>query len=174
MKVLFVEIVVAFIVFLGFKFIMVMGFRLADKIFGIKEQNHGRFDLLISIAIHILFLLIWMACIDSAVKTFKMSDLEFYISFCLIGFFSVIWCYFSWDAEHFFVKPHVASEEAQRAKKIILYLLILVFVMCQGYQQTLHLANNSYEVNILFSMTNYSIIVGAIALDRVMNQIINK
>ena len=85
--------------------------------------------------------------------------------------FNVIWCYFSWDAEHIFVKPRKANAEEKRKKKILIYFLIFIFVLRQGYYQTLHALDASIEVNMLLLVTNYSIVVGTIAFDRLLNQI---
>ena len=57
-------------------------------------------------------------------------------------------------------------------KKISIYASIFIFVIIQGYFQTLHAMDPESEINMMFSVTNYSIVVAIIALDRIMNQIV--
>lgn len=163
--------VVTIIVFLTYKSSLVLLSKLLNKLFKVKEDGRHRFDFLMSIAMQLLLVYIWFTCMDLLNEKYGLSYMVFYVSFCLVGIFCVIWCYFSWDAEHIFVKPCKASQEERRIKKIVIYSLILVFVLCQGYYQTLHTMDSSVEINILFSVTNYSVIVATIAFDRVMNQI---
>lgn len=171
MRTFFLMVIVTIIVFLIYKGLLVVISKLLNKLLKIKEDGRRRFDFLTSVAIQLLFVSIWFACMDLLNRKYGLSNLFFYISFCLVGIFCVIWCYFSWDAEHIWVKPCKASKDEKRIKKIVIYSLILVFVLCQGYFQTLHVMDNNIEINILFSITNYSVIVATIAFDRVMNQI---
>lgn len=164
-------VLVTMTVFLIYKGFLVLVSKLFKKLFKIKEDSKRRVDLWMSAAMQLIFVSIWFFGMDLLSEKYGLSNLVFYVSFCLIGIFCVIWCYFSWDAEHIFVKPCKAKKEERRIKKIVIYSLILVFVLCQGYFQTLHAMNDSIEINIMFSITNYSVIVATIAFDRVMNQI---
>lgn len=172
MKNLILELIIAILVFLLFKVMIVLLSKIVNKVFKVDELNRKKFDFGISLALQLIFIAGWIASVGSTINKFGLTDLECYISLCLIGCFSVIWCYFSWDAEHIWVRPCKASTEEKRKKKIFIYFLILVFVLWQGYYQTVHAVNDSVEVDKLFSLTNYSIIVGTIAFDRLMNQIV--
>lgn len=134
-------------------------------------MKNRKFDFFLSVGIHGMFICLWCASILAVSKRIGLNNIESYLALCLVGVFSVIWCYFSWDAERIFVKPHKASKHERKAKKVFIYFLILVFVLVQGYHQTLHAINNTYQVNPIFSVTNYSIIVATIAFDRIMNQL---
>lgn len=172
MKNLLIELFVAVLVFLIFKVFLVLISKILYKVFKCNNENLKKFDFGISLALQLIFLSVWCASIESTINIFGLTDLECYISLCMIGVFSVIWCYFSWDVERIFVTPHKARADEKRKKKILIYFLILIFVMCQGYFQTLHTLNPGIVVDMLFSVTNYSVVVGTIAFDRLMNQII--
>lgn len=172
MKHIVIELVAAGIVFLMFKCILVA----VSKALEMNKERTKKFDIFLSIIVQLFFILVWVASLHSMNKRFILSDIECYISLWLIGFFCVIWCYFSWDIDRIFVKPRKAKAEERRKKKILIYLLILIFVIMQGYYQTLHAIGikTSEEIYTLFSVTNYSIVVGVIALDRLLNQIFSK
>lgn len=159
------------IAFLIYKVMYVLFCKLIRRCMKTKtDEKFSRFDLNLSIAMQLIFISTWVTFMEAVNQRGILDSLSFYVSFCLIGVFCIIWCYFSWDAEHFFVKPRKASHKEKKSKKIIVYSLIMIFVLCQGYFQTLHAMKNEIEVNVLFSVTNYSVIVAAIALDRVLNQ----
>lgn len=181
MRSLLLIIMISAIVFLCYRLILIAASIVITKILSlalkrklnIKEIEPLKFDLLVSIALQLLFVYVWIYGMDAVNKKYGLDAITFYVSFCLIGAFCVIWCYFSWDIDikHIFNRPYKACPEHRKAKKIVIYSLILLFVLCQGYYQTLHAIDSSIEVSILFSVTNYSVIVAAIALDRLMNQI---
>lgn len=171
MKVFFLAVITTAIVFMFYKGLLVLVSRVLTKTICKHVKGESSFELTISIAAQVLFLSIWMITWTSLASKYSIDNLIFYISFCLIGVFCVIWCYFSWDIEHIFVMPRKAKAKHKKIKKIVLYTLIFIFVMCQGYFQTLHALDPTVEVNVLFQVTNYSIVVGIIALDRIMNQI---
>lgn len=171
MKVFFMAVITTAIVFMFYKGILVLASRVLRKTICKHVKGEGAFELAVSVAAQVLFLAIWVISWGILATRYPIDNLVFYISFCLIGVFCVIWCYFSWDIEHIFVMPRKAKEEERKIKKIVIYTLIFIFVMCQGYFQTLHALDPSVEVNVLFQVTNYSIVVGIIALDRIMNQI---
>lgn len=171
MKKLFLELLVASLVFFLIKIILVVTSKALSKVFKGNDTKCKKFDIGISLVLQCVFISGWVASIGAIISKFGMTDLECYISLCMIGIFSVVWCYFSWDAERILVRPCRANANERRLKKILIYSLVLIFVLCQGYYQTLHAVNESIEVNMLFSVTNYSIVVGTIAFDRLMNQI---
>lgn len=154
-------------------FLFKMFFGIIFKFLPKQKKDSKEFDIWFSMASQIFFVLTWLAAIQAVTEMYGISDLEFYISFCLIGVSCVFWCYFSWSVEHIFINPHIASAKDRKIKKILIYLLIFIFVLIQGYQQVLHLADSSYEIDILFSYTNYSVIVATIALDRILNQLLS-
>lgn len=171
MKNIFMEIILAVLIFILFKVIKIIVDRIMGNLLKIDEQTCKKFDLFTSILLQLIFVVVWFMIIYGIIGDFELSDIECYISLCMIGISCVLWCYFSWDANKIFVMPRLAFSEERKYKKITVYILIFIFVLCQGYNQTLHVVDSSYEVNILFSITNYSVIVAAIALDRLMNQI---
>lgn len=165
------EIILAMLLFVFFKVIRITVDRIMGNLLKISEQTCKKFDLFTSILLQLIFVIVWFMIIYGIIGSFELSDLECYISLCMIGISCVLWCYFSWDANKIFVMPRLAFAEERKYKKITVYVLIFIFVLSQGYYQTLHAIDSSIEVNILFSITNYSVIVAAIALDRLMNQI---
>lgn len=171
MKNILIELILAFLIFLFVKLIIVLLYKFVWKLLGETKEGFDTFEIFSSCALLFVFVVIWFASMPAVDKVLGMTDIEFYISFCMIGIFCVIWCYFSWGMLHIMVKPRLATDKEKRIKKIVIYSLIFLFVISQGYQQALHSMDANYEVNVLFSVTNYSVIVALIALDRVMNQI---
>ena len=98
MKIFFLMVITAIVAFVFYKGVLVLVSRILNKIFKISEKNQDKFDLGISITMQLLFLYIWVICMDVINKKYGLSNIVFYISFCLIGVFCVVWCYFSWDA----------------------------------------------------------------------------
>lgn len=171
MKFLIIESVVAGLVFLLFKGIIVLLCKISRIIFDDKG-NEQKFDFGVSVAMQILFLGIWATSIGVIMNLYPMDNFVCYTSLLMMGVVSIIWCYFSWDAEHIFVKPRKANNKEKRLKKIVVYGLILLFVLVLGYHQTLHAVGIEEKIDTLMSVTNYSIVVGTIAFDRLMNQIV--
>lgn len=174
MKNLFIEILLALVFFGLFKLLLVGIYKFIDKKCNCSSEGKRKFDLFGSCSMISVFVFMWLFSMEKVLVKFPLTDLEIYISFIVIGVICVIWCYFSWDAERILVKPCVATREERRIKRIIIYVLITIFVLVQGYYQTLHVMNPKYEIDKLFSIANNSVIVAVIALDRVMNQIFNK
>ena len=172
MKKLILVGIVALFVFMIFKAIFVTVNKIAEKVFKVSDKTTDRFEFLFSVTIQFLFISIWLMSVDNVAHKFGMNNLEFYISFCMVGIFCVFWCYFSWDIKHIFVKPYISKQRDRMIKKISIYVLIFIFVIIQGYFQTLHAMKLESEINMMFSVTNYSIVVAIIALDRIMNQIV--
>ncbi len=171
MRNLIILMLVTIIMFLMMKLIIVLLSKIVDKIFKISKEYKG-FDLLVSITILLVFVYTWIVAMEHMLQKYDITNLEFFGAFCFIGVFVVIWCYFSWDLEHFFVRIHIASKMEQRYKKMVLYMLILVFSLVQGYYQTVYVMEQVHEIPLLFSVANYSSVVIAIALDRVLNQVV--
>lgn len=164
--------IVALVVFMILKALLVIVSKITEKAFKVSDKKRDRFEFPLSVAIQLLFILIWLMSSEGVANKFGLNNLEFYISFCMIGIFWVFWCYFSWDMEHIFVKPCISKKRNRMIKKISIYASIFIFVIIQGYFQTLHAMDPESEINMMFSVTNYSIVVAIIALDRIMNQIV--
>lgn len=77
-----------------------------------------KFDIGISMGFGSFMVFAVYSAIVYVAQHWGFTTLEFYISFCLMGICSVIWCYFSWDAEKFFVKPHIATVSQCKRKKL--------------------------------------------------------
>lgn len=172
MKNILMELLVATVVFLLFKCFLVMICKILNRVFRAENIKRKKYDFGISLALQLIFILGWYVTIESSINMLELTNFQCYISICLIGIFCVIWCYFSWDVEHIFVKPCKASADEKRIKKILIYFLLFAFALVQGYYQTLHVIDANVEVDSLVSITNYSIVVVTIAFDRFMNQIV--
>lgn len=171
MKGLSMVFLVTLIVFLMYKVFLVVITKLADKKYLNGQKKEAKFEFPISLGMHGTFICIWCMSMLSVSKEIQLNNVQSYIGLCLIGVFSVMWCYYSWDADHIFALPRKSSKKEKRVKKIFLYSVILIFVLNQGYHQTLHAIDVNYQVDSLFSVANYSIIVATIAFDRLLNQI---
>lgn len=172
MRNIVIELLSALLVFMMLKIIIVIACKGTRKVLKIPEDKEMTYSFYLSVVIQVAFIMTWFQSIVAGSNLLELTNLEAYISLCLIGVFSVLWCYFSWDIEHIFVFPRKAKPKERRAKKLLVYLLIYIFVVCQGYYQVLHAIDKNYEVNALLSVSYYSIVVGIIALDRIMNQLI--
>ena len=151
--------IVALVVFMILKALLVIVSKITEKAFKVSDKKRDRFEFPLSVAIQLLFILIWLMSSEGVANKFGLNNLEFYISFCMIGIFCVFWCYFSWDMEHIFVKPCISKKRNRMIKKISIYASIFIFVIIQGYFQTLHAMDPESEINMMFSVTNYSIVV---------------
>lgn len=169
MKNIFMLILVATICFIIVKITMIVLDQVITRVF--KVESNSKFELILSIGMQAIFVVLWISSIQAVVTKYGMTELEFYISFCMIGIANVVWSYFSWDAAHIFVKPRWSRKNERKVKKICVFMTLLAFSFMLGYQQTLHLINKNYEVNILFSFWQYSVIASSIAFDRIMNLI---
>lgn len=181
MKTLVYEIIGVLLVFLLIKLVYVLickliNWGLRKKFTKMQVEEKEKFDLSISIMLEVSVVVSIFAAIFLVNILCEVGILELYISFYLIGISSVIWCYFSWDSEKIFTKPHIATVSECKRKKIIVYISICAYVFVQGYYQSCK--SMGLELKILndlepiFSIINYSVIAGIIALDRVFNQII--
>ena len=94
--------IVALVVFMILKALLVIVSKITEKAFKVSDKKRDRFEFPLSVAIQLLFILIWLMSSEGVANKFGLNNLEFYISFCMIGIFCVFWCYFSWDMEHIF------------------------------------------------------------------------
>ena len=146
--------IVALVVFMILKAFLVIVSKITEKAFKVSDKKRDRFEFPLSVAIQLLFILIWLMSSEGVANKFGLNNLEFYISFCMIGIFCVFWCYFSWDMEHIFVKPCISKKRNRMIKKISIYASIFIFVIIQGYFQTLHAMDPESEINMMFSVNH--------------------
>lgn len=163
---------IAMITFLVCKMIFVWVYKLANILLKNKDTHSRKYDFLFSASLQLLFICIWSSSVSWTIDKFGLSLIEEYISLCLLGMLCVVWCYFSWDAERIFVRPCIAAKEERNSKIIVLYLSVFVFEICYGYQQTLEAVGELSKINPLYVITNSSIILAALALDRFLNQLV--
>lgn len=175
MRNIIVMLLSALLLFILYKVFIIFLCKFINFIFGRIYKKAGNtqmsFSISLSIGVQVVFISIWILAISRG-NVLGLTNLQAYAALCITSFFSVFWCYFSWDIEHIFVLPRKAKPTERRIKKIILYTLIYIFTVFQGYYQTMHAINKESEISALLSVANYSIVVGIIALDRIMNQII--
>lgn len=169
---LFYAFIISTILFVFFKILIVIIYKVLNFLLKNKNTESSKFDVAISFGLNCLYIYIWSICVSVVIKKFGLAIIEEYMALCMLGMFFVIWCYFSWDIEHFLRKPCIATKEEQKSKKIIVYFLILIFTLSHGYQQAQKAIGVIKEVDSLFTIANSSIIVGALALDRLLNQFI--
>ncbi len=162
---------VATVIFLIYKLLFILLTMGAIKVLRLKLSD--TFVLILSISLFYLFIFIYILTAATVEKKYGITLMEDYIAFCIIGLISVVWVYFSWSAIRLFARPRWATAEELRAKKITIYVSLLVFAFFIGFEQVNSVANGT-KVDSLFSFTNYSIITIIIAMDRILNQIYPK
>ncbi len=164
---------------IGLVIIMVTVFLVAKGafVFGIKkfgvqyEKDKSRYEFSISVVVYLFVLAAWIAALGGLYQKYSMSFGEIYIAFNILAFSSVVWCYFSWDATHFFVRPKIAEPDEEKKKKIFIYTLICVIALWNGYYQFVEGSGENVSYGEL-KLLNCSV-VGTIAFDRCFNQVIS-
>lgn len=157
------------ILFLVLKIFLVGIFWLSHKLF----HTASRFDFTLSTSLYFCFVMLYMIIVSKFERMNRVTFVEDYIALCIIGFVSVIWAYGSWRADKILIKPSWAKKNELKTKKIVIYVLLLIFSSYLGYQQVNGIVNN-HQVNQLLVIANYSIITSFIALDRIMTQLYPK
>lgn len=79
--------IVALVVFMILKALLVIVSKITEKAFKVSDKKRDRFEFPLSVAIQLLFILIWLMSSEGVANKFGLNNLEFYISFCMIGIF---------------------------------------------------------------------------------------
>ena len=162
------------IVFILFRLIMSRVYCLIKKLLKSHEDSVG-FSLSLSVVFFILYLQGYLGAIQGVMRNTELTNLEWYLVYTSIGMIAMLWCYFSWSFERG-TKPQFSKNDFQTsAKKILVYLALMLFVFYQTYTQL----NTSFggtleeEKELLVKVLNITIVPGIIAMYRVLNQINN-
>ncbi len=166
--------VTSLIVFAIFRLFFIGLFWVLNKIFKTPE-NSIKFDLGLSIGFYLMYIQGFLGAVQGVSDNNKLSNVEWYFVLTFIGIISILWCYFSWEFK-FKAKPQFAKYNIQMIiKKIIVFSLVMIFVLWQGYIQLDKKfgGNSNEEKEMLMSLASTTIVSGIIAFDRVLNQISN-
>lgn len=126
----------------------------------------------LSIISYFLFIIIYSEVMLIDIKVLPLNAMDLYISYCVLGISSIVWCYFKWDTKKILTRPMWTDIEGLKMKKIIVFFAIFVFTLFMGYQQSLNIYTQK-SIAPIFNIASTSVIAAAIALDRVMSQLYN-
>jgi hypothetical protein len=141
--------------------------QLATKILKTSTLTSDKFDLGMSVAFLIIYLQSYIGAIQVVDK--RLSDLDWYILFTLIGIIGILWCYFKWDLKINSYPKFNPNKQQIAIKKIIVFLGVMAFSFCFGYNYIEHNVGGK-EIDISLQLINVTTISGIIAFDRVINQ----
>lgn len=160
------------VIFIVIRMLFILLNWVLGKILKLTTYSVG-FDLLISIAFYMLYVLIFLSAVQGVSNKIELNNAEWYFVYTFIGISSMIWCYFSWELE-LKAKPQFAKEKVHvTVKKIVVFAFVMLFTFYSGYTQlNKNLGGGIDEQKeLLITVTNITIISGIIAFDRVLNQI---
>lgn len=164
--------VITLIVFLSLKTVL---FTLLGKVCIVfHKKNHkkeNKFSMKDSLLLYMLFELTWILTAWGIAQKVELTLIEYYVIFVLMGITSVIWSYFSWDAEYLVTPIMFSVKHEQYIKKVFLYTLLLFFTLGYGYIQVSNVITVGESINPVLAVVNSSIFIATIAFDRVLNQI---
>jgi len=157
------------VIFLFYRYSLSLIATVIAKVFkGLAFPDKG--DLLLSIAFWAIYeKVFWEATFQVPAKfNFMLSDL--YLVLLSTGISSVLWIYFKWDLRLTSLPKPNPNKEQVRIKKIIIFTCVMVFSFFLGYKQFMCLTTQE-QVDITASLTNFSLVPGIIAFDRVLSQL---
>lgn len=162
---------VSLIVFWGIRLVLIFLYWVIQKIFKLSEGNMS-FDLGISIFFYIMYIQAFLGSVLGVSRNSELSNMEWYFVYTFIGIISMLWCYFSWDLR-LKAKPKLGLNDKQViVKKIVVFALVMVISIINGYDamcKEFSGENDFWGIRVL----NSTMIVGIIAFDRVLNQVVN-
>ncbi|MGE4214912.1 MAG: hypothetical protein AB7E42_09065 [Anaerotignaceae bacterium] len=167
---IFLVIVLSVIMFMVFKFFMVVLEMFLSKFYKVENKSDVKFSLVLSI----VFLLMYSALFIMAVEFFnhrnKFNDLEWYIVYTVIGIYTILWCYFKWKSNLQSIPVLNDNNQEIALKKSLLFFLIMIFSFYYGYSQIEKIVSGK-EIDMSLTIASVTIVSGIIALDRVLNQV---
>ena len=140
---------------------------LINKLFN-QSVNKSKINIAFSFFLYVVFFLLYIPAIEIIDKLLELSNLEYYTVYCILGFSSIIWCYFTWSVDSIKSMPKWIDSKYLKIKKSIIFFVIFMFTLVIGYKQIMNI------IDPVFRITNIAIITAAIALDRFMSQIYPK
>lgn len=159
------------IVFAGFRFFFIFLYWILGKIFKVSTDSM-KFDLGMSIAFCLMYIQGFLGAVMGVTKVNELNDAEWYFTYTFIGITLMLWCYFSWDMK-LKAKPIFGLNDKQIIiKKIVVFALVMIISFVNGYD-TMH--KEFYGKNVFpeIRVLNATMIVGVIAFDRLLNQVVN-
>lgn len=170
--------------FIGYQLVAYIVAYSFIRFFKIKKRTGPKLSLALSLVLLFAFLMTLLISISIVYFETDLSSLDLYLAFSLTGLCSILWCYFDsniftsllYDLENpqkgFFstIKPVFASPENLASKKTIIFSLVLIFSFILGYQQFSSYVTKK-NVDVLYSLSNITVVSSMIALDRVMSQL---
>jgi hypothetical protein len=167
---LWIIILATIVVFVVLRVIIILMGKLVLKLNKVDESDEKRWDFMESFSTYAIFISLYFAEIIIISHNIILSDLEWYIMYCIFGIVSIVWCYFSWDVNSIKSLPGWSDTNGLKIKKAIVFFFIFVYVLVLGYNQTLNILDKT-PVDPIFSIVNTTVVAAAIALDRFLNQI---
>lgn len=164
--------IISLIVFLGVRLVAILFYEILCCLFKSKEKNDmGAFNFLFSLAFLGIYMQVFSGALQ-AVIPYMSTTLELYMVYTSLGIIAMIWCYFRWDFK-FKAKPRFGKNDIMTViKKIIVYSVVMCFSVYYGYVNINKLINGQ-EIDITILLVNATIVPVMIALDRILNQIMN-
>jgi hypothetical protein len=164
---------VAIIVFFIYRLFLVLIGAFIMKVLKVNSKNYDKVDIWVSTSLYLIFAAGLITTIDVINKSADgTTNLDFYLSFCVFGISSIIWCYIKWSVNSIKSIPVWVDKEYLKLKRSIVFFVFFVLTLIIGYYQTLD-ALKIKEIDPLYPITNFTVITVGIALDRIMAQLHN-
>ncbi|MFQ9696549.1 MAG: hypothetical protein ACLRY5_06950 [Zhenhengia sp.] len=164
-------IMLAAIILLVYKTLIGIALKVAIKYVGVPSPGI-KTEFLVSIALFIFFQIIWCASAYEVMFEKDIQHIEGFVILAMIGIISIVWCYYNWDYKSIFTLPKLESKTRRSVKKIIIFSFVAIFTIGYGYMQVVN-AVEGVKVDVIYTITNTTIIATMIAIDRVLSQVIN-
>lgn len=154
-----------------------LGFALIYEIFCkifksfVEDDRSVGMNLLFSLAFLSIYIQAFSGALQ-AVEQYLKTSLEVYLVLISIGVIAMFWCYFRWDFKLKSRPRFGANDKMTIIKKILVYAAIMCFTFYYGYTNINKLIYGQ-EIDMTIMITNATIIPIIIALDRILNQIMN-
>lgn len=152
-----------------YRILLVFAGKIICKITKSNDKTK-KFDILISTALFFIFAVSLITAIDVVAKSYALTDLEYYMCFCIIGLSAILWSYFDWDISSLKNIPRFSEKEPNLIKKIMVFSVVFVFSFIFGYQQSVSILSDR-AVDGAVLLTNFTMISTLIAFDRLLNPI---
>lgn len=166
-------IITSLIVFIVARLIFALIYESLCKLFKSSGKDNMSFgvNLLFSLAFLGIYIQAFSGALQ-AVEQYMKTSLELYLVLVSIGVISMLWCYFRWDFK-FKSRPRFGvNDKMTIIKKIFVYAVVMCFTFYYGYTNINKLVYGQ-EIDMTIMITNATIIPIIIALDRILNQIMN-
>lgn len=159
------------IVFVGIRLFLIFLYWILQKAFK-DSTDCMKFEPIISIVFCLMYIQIFLVAVSDVSVNNKLSNAEWYFVYAFIGISLILWCYFNWDMK-LKAKPVFGLNEKQIIiKKIFVFALVMIISFVNGYDT---MYKEFYGKNVFpeIRVLNATMIVGVIAFDRVLNQVVN-